>query len=799
MNTFLKIFIIALTIFGCLALSGIIQFGDYTPPMGKLLFPKTGLWQNADVFIPDFKLEDPALKDAVEIIYDDRGVPHIYANNLQDALLAQGYVEARDRLFQMDITSRSASGRLSEILGKKFVDADERTINAGMTYAAENAVSSWKKSPRFGQLETYVKGVNLFIDQLKEKQFPFEFKLLDYEPQTWTIENCSHIQKSMARVLCYGSNDIAYSNLYTVLGDSLFNKLYPERNAQDLPIIPKGTAFNEPVELDSFNFQLNAIDTFTYHERIKTNDGAGSNNWAVNAVKTKNGHPILSNDPHLNLTYPSVWYEIHIVTPDFNARGVTIAGMPGIMIGFNEHIAWGETNVGQDVKDFYRIKYTDQSRTKYIIDDQVLDIDIKSDTIKVRGSKDKILNTHYTKWGPIVYFSEDGDKDLALHWLAHEGINAEEAFTFVDALSSKNYSEYRKATSNFITPAQNFLVASKDDDIGIEINGLFPAKQEGDGKFIKDGSNSISGWERFIPEEQKAEAKNPPSGYVASANQWSTAEDYPYYYTGRSFENYRGRIINRYLASNSDLTVEDMKAFQLDNYNIKAEELTPFLLKSLEGVSLNDQQNELKSELEKWNFKYNPKDKAPIIFEKWFRTYRSMIIKNHADISERMFTKQPAAFVVSQLSLDNPTDFVFDDPKTDQKETAFDLSKQAFIELIPENLKENWGKENALRIGHIARIPGLGSDAMYLGGNGNVLNAINGSFGPSWRMIVELGDTINAIGVFPGGQSGNPPSKYYDNNTKYWANGEYHTLTLIGKDSVIQNKSLSITLNPKHE
>ena len=799
MKLFLKIFTITFTLFVCLLLSGAIEFEKYIPPIGKLLFPKTGLWQSAENFTPDFTLKHPSLKSEVQILYDERGVPHIYAQNTEDALLAQGYVEARDRLFQMDITSRSASGRLAEILGTKFVDIDERTLNAGMKWAADKAIASWKKSDRYQELTPYIDGVNLWIDQLKERQHPFEFKLLNYAPQTWTAENCAHIQKSMARVLCYGSNDIAYSNMRTIIGDSLFNKLYPDRNKLDVPIVPAGTPYAAAIPLDSFDNSLNVIDTFTFEERIKSPKGAGSNNWAVNAAKTKNGFPILANDPHLNLSYPSIWYELQITTPEYSTRGVSIPGMPGIMIGFNEHLAWGETNVGQDIKDFYQIKYLDDSREKYLIDGEVHDIVKIRDTIKVRGAEDQILETHYTKWGPIVYFSKSKQKDLALYWLAHEALNENEAFTFVDALASKNYDEYRAATSGFITPAQNFLVATREDDIGIEINGLFPAKQADDGKFVKDGSNSMSGWTEYIPEDQKAEVKNPSQNYVASANQWSTASDYPYYYTSRGFENYRGRIINRYLSDSEELTTDHMKDFQLDNFNIKAEELNPFLLSSIQGKELNKTQQAWQELLKNWDYIYNADQEAPVIFEKWFREYRRKIMSNIMDASDRMTVKTPASFVIADLSLNHPEDELFDDPLTEKVESASDLALTIFKSIQAGNMKENWGLENELKINHIARISGLGSNAMHIGGSGDVLNAMRGSFGPSWRMIVELGDTINAYGIFPGGQSGNPTSKLYDNNTEMWSKGEYYKLKLLSKEELSETQSLQITLNPKDE
>ncbi len=314
--------------------------GKPIPPLGKLLNPYSGAWQNVEKVdrYADFELKSEHITDEVKIVFDDRMVPHIFAQNLKDALFAQGYVEAYHRLFQMDLSTRSPDGKLSEILGPNLLDYDKKQRRLGLSYAADNAVKGWSKFPdKLANLDAYTAGINHYITNLSVANYPLEYKLLDFAPTEWTNRHSALLLKAMTQTLAGYEEDIEMSNALLMLGEQDFNTIYPDRNLKDIPVTEgpyKKRVSPTVTELISTN--LPSIS------RPRSPDGVGSNNWAVNGSKSATGMPILANDPHLGLSLPSVWYEIAITTPAFSAQGVTLLGMPGIMIGFNQNIAWGD-------------------------------------------------------------------------------------------------------------------------------------------------------------------------------------------------------------------------------------------------------------------------------------------------------------------------------------------------------------------------------------------------------------------------------------------------------------------------
>jgi len=776
-------------------MNGQIQMNSYFPPLGKILFPKTGLWQNASLFTPDFNLKNSILKESVKIIFDERYVPHIYAQNTHDALFAQGYIEARDRLFQMEVQSKSAAGRLSELFGSQTIAIDVSSREQGFEKAAQKAVDIWMLDDQIDLVHAYVAGVNQYISNLNSRTIPFEYKLLDVKPKPWTALDMVLVKKSMDRMLCGKSRDIEHSNLLSVLGDTLYHQLFQERNPYDQAIIPDDMDFDFEVNYDQFNEALNIIDSFPDQLKEDQIKGLGSNNWAVHGSRTTTGKPILANDPHLALTLPSIWYEVCMYTPEFESRGVSIPGLPGILVGFNKHIAWGTTNSAHDVKDYYLLKYIDREKGVYEIDGQHKTLTKRTEVIKVKSAKDTTINVFYSDWGPINYISKDGEKDMSVSWLPNQIVDREEYRSFIDILSAKSYDDFLEGMDHFSFPAQNFIAASKDGDIGIRVTGTLIQKQKNDGRFVKDGSFSVSGTNQIIPKSQLPQARNPESGYLASANQWSTNENYPYYYNTAYFENYRGRRINELLDTGEKLDLETIRSFQHDTYNIKASEVLPYFLNVIEGLELDTLQSAYMKELSSWNFKYEPDLKAPVIFDAWWRSYYSVVYDEIKTIRDRMPVMFPNEWVTVDLTTNDPNHDIFDINATTKKETADDIIIQTFMELTAnkDHLVSLSDYKN-YSIPHIARIGGLNSKKLKLGGSGNVLNAISNRAAPSWRMVVALGEEPEAYGVFPGGQSGNPNSPFYKDNIDKWAQGQYHELKLM-KQADITNPTLSITLN----
>jgi penicillin amidase len=758
------------------------------PAFGKLLSPYQGFWQNtkADHRANYRNKKLKGLKENVEIVYDERLVPHLFAQNLEDLSFAQGYITAQHRLWQMDVATRAASGRLSEVLGERTLEMDKRARRRGMVVGAEKSVEEWSKSKNYYLIEAYVAGINAYINALTPAQYPIEFKLLGYEPEAWSILKSALFLKNMALTLNYGYDDVGATNALKIFGKDVFNFLYPEINPKELPIIPAGTIWKtnstKNITRDTSKILLGNLSPFKGLD--KTKEGIGSNNWAVAGSKTASGKPILCSDPHLDLTLPSIWYEIQLQSPEVNVYGVSLPCLPFVIIGFNDNIAWGVTNVGHDVTDWYELDWIDSAKTVYRYDDEARKAELRIEAIKVKGKKTVIDTVRWTHYGPVMYESDEtGYKDLAMRWLSVEAAATEEFTTFLLLNQAKNYDDYSKALTNFVVPAQNFVFAAKDGDIALKANGRLPIRQASQGRFIMDGSTSRNEWQGFIPMDEVPQVKNPMRGFVSSANQRSTDETYPYYYLSEGFEAYRGRILNRELEKAQKATIEDMMALQTSSKSILAEEATPLLLAYLDKTKLNPLQMGLVQILETWDFNFNKEAIAPILFLEWSDEVYQLLwdeISIYKDSLEILPVRDWKTIEMMEL---HPLSAFWDNQKTPQKETPVDIITQAFLQMWErmkdklEGEKYTWKDHRGTYVAHLSRsIKPFGRYDVPTDGYRKALNAVGKTSGPSWRMVVELGDEIKAYGVYPGGQSGHPGSAFYDNMIDQWASGKYYEL-----------------------
>jgi penicillin amidase len=759
--------------------------GKPLPPLGNFLNPYSGVWQNAEApdSYGDIALNSSSVAQEVRIIFDERMVPHIYAENLKDALFAQGYVEAYHRLFQMDISTRSPAGRLSEVLGPNLLKYDKKQRRLGLSYAADNAVRSWQQFPDLLEnVDAYTAGINYYIENLSPAHYPMEYKLLDFAPTAWNNRRCALLLKAMSQTLAGYEEDIEMSNAFKLLGKDDFKVVYPLYNPKDIPVIEgpyiplKYKNINEAV-VEELSIYLPKIG------RPRSPEGVGSNNWAISGSKSETGNPLLANDPHLALSLPSTWYEIAITTPDFSAHGVTLLGMPGIMIGFNENIAWGETNVGHDVSDYYTVAWTDENRTSYMLDGKATKATLKIESYTVKGMKEVLDTVRYTAWGPIV----DDSINLALRWLVHDEASTPEFMTFVSGMTCNTYDEYLEATGTFQAPAQNFIYADNHNEIGLRINGKLPIKTYGEGVMVGDGSSTKNGWQGFIPRNENPQERNPTRGYVSSSNQWSTSTEYPYFFNG-NFEGYRGRMAHSVLSQDSIFSIADMKALQNSNYSIEAEEALGILLPLLDSSNLKQA-----SLLSEWNFEYNADAKAPPLFDRWFAALEQMIwdeIFSETTIA----LPTPDTWVTINLMESSKDHPFYDIQATPYTENLKDLVNASFtaVILLPNAAL---GATKKAHIPHLTRLPAFSSDTIHIGGTKRALNAMQQTVGPSWRMIVALGENPEAYGMYPGGQSGNPASAYYMNKINAWAKGEYDRIPLATQPESISSPIFKITIS----
>jgi len=767
------------------------KFGQL-PPLLKFLNPFSGFWQNAEPVKVNSsnKIILKGTRENVDVVFDDRMIPHIFAKNDHDVYYAQGYVTAMHRLWQMDFQTRYAAGRLSEVVGAQAIEVDRYHRRMGMVFGAEQSLQGILKNPKTREMVlAYTAGINAYIHSLSAANLPVEYKILNFLPEEWTPLKCALLLKQMSAVLAMGSDEFYMSNILNKFGPEVTNNLFPNYPFKEDPIIPKGTkwAFKPltvPPTPVAFN-QMMSSNTQTHQKE----DGIGSNNWAVSGEKTVSGYPILANDPHLNLTLPSIWYQIQLNAPGLNAYGVSLPGAPGITIGFNQDIAWGVTNVAADVLDFYQIKFKDNDHKSYWYNDKWNNTTQRLENIKIRGEKTEVDTVTYTHHGPVVYYQKPEKLSLsnnvpagnALHWIAHEKSN--ELMTFYYLNRGKNYEDYRNALTYYTAPAQNFAFASVANDIAITANGKFPLKWKEQGKFILDGTDPKSDWQGWITADQNPTVKNPPRSFVSSANQSSTDQTYPYYINWEFSSYERARRINDKLSAMKNITADSMRVMQSDSYSLFAENLLPGILDKVNLNSLNATQKEAFNLVNKWNKYFDANEIAASVFDLWSKRLFFNIWDDEFTIAT-VPMRYPSRDRTIELIIKEPNSKWFDNVKTAQKETLADLVNESFkytcdsLERKYGAIGKSWEWANVkhTNVPHLAKIPGFGSKTLLIGGAKSTINAMSESNGPSWRMVVELGKTPKGHGVFPGGQSGNPGSQFYDNMIDTWAKGELFDL-----------------------
>lgn len=763
-------------------------FGSPLPALGPLFSPFTGFWQNAE---PVDARPGPApsfagLEGPVQVAFDEHMAPHIFAGNMKDGAFVQGYLTAKDRLWQMDFISRAAVGRISEIIGERALEYDRNQRRKGMLLAAENALKGWSRSPEeLALLEAYSAGVNVYIAALSPADYPLEFKLMGYVPEPWSPLKCAMLFKYMAENLCSRNDDIPATNTYALLGPEAFALLFPEADPRQSPVIPENVIWDFeklPLEREAAPAAEMMSGLLPHRQLPQPPDGVGSNNWAVAGSKTANGNPILCNDPHLGLRLPAIWYELQLSVPGMNAYGVSLPGVPGIIIGFNENIAWGVTNAGHDVLDWYKVRWADEEKNTYHYGGQAKAVSRLVEVINVRGRKEPVLDTvKYTVWGPVVYEEPGPRQDMAMHWLALEVPEAKpfyEIGTFLRLMKGKGLEDYTEALKAYESPAQNFAFASRAGDIAITVNGNLPLKRDQQGRFVQDGSDPENAWYGFIPRDQLPQVRNPEQGFVSSANQNSTGASYPYYYNGR-FDHYRGRYINRRLEEMDSITVKDMMALQLDNYSILAEEGAPLLLSLLDSTNSTLRDHPKIQELRQWDFRFEKEAAAPVLFDRWLNEMEHLAFDELYALKDSLELIIPEKWVLLSLMRSHPGHPIFDIKETAALETAADVARLSLEAILEEGGSKSWSAYKNTHISHLARIEPFSTGLIDVGGYRDAPNAIKEDHGPSWRMVVELSDPVQAYGIYPGGQSGNPGSPYYQSMVEQWREGSYNKLFLM--------------------
>src|SRR5699024_2449480 len=453
------------------------------PPLGPFLNPISGFWANAvtkEQANLQISLPDKALVDSLNIYIEQKQSSEILTQNNQDLYYVQCYITARDRLWQMEFQTRAAAGRLSEVLGTRTLSMDRYQRHIGMGYAAEQALEGLLSNPKTATaVKAYARGVNAWINQLDRADYPVEYKILDYAPEEWTPIKTAYLLKYLTYTLASNNEDLRMSNTRTFFGENFIHNVLNIRPELTDPIIPTSKKWKfSPKDVqkpDSF-FTPAIVDSIPPFQPHPDN---GSNNWAVSGRKTASGYPILANDPHLNLTLPSIWYALQLHSPTQNTMGVSLPGAPAVIIGFNEDIAWGTTNVGADVWDWYEIEFRDSTYSEYRYNEEWKPTHKRTEKIKVKGRETVVDTVVYTHHGPVT--QNFGEQPLrsnipvgqAMRWIAYEESN--ELRYFLEINKATDYTDYRQALRHFGSPAQNWVFADSSD-IALTATGKYPLK-----------------------------------------------------------------------------------------------------------------------------------------------------------------------------------------------------------------------------------------------------------------------------------------------------------------------------------
>lgn len=737
----------------------------------------------------------PGLQGRVEVRRDARGVPHLRAGSLEDLLFAQGYVTAQDRLWQMDLNRRLAFGELAEIFGESALSFDIENRTLGLRQAAERAVNEMDSDSQ-RLLAAYARGVNAFITTHTDR-LPIEFRLLRYQPRPWQEIDCFGVALNMSKSLnASWRDDLMREQIRGKLPAELDADLFPDHSPLDHPVaepvpganaVPQRTlslALPSPRELDP------VLATLLPAEDDST-AGAGSNNWVVSGAHTQSGKPLLANDPHLGHSAPSVWYMVHLKGPDLDVAGVSLPGLPLVVIGHNERIAWGMTNTGPDVQDLYSESFNLADPNKYLHNGVWIDAEVREEVIKVRKQRDLRITVKTTRHGPVI--SHEGNRDLALEWTALQPHALR--FPFLKINQAQNWAQFTDALRDFTGPMQNFVYAGVDGNIGYYAAAWVPIRASGDGTVPSIGSTDDHDWTGTIPFESLPHAYNPPSGIIATANGRVVPDDYPYFITHKWDASFRTARIFQLLDSQKQFTVPDMLRIQADIHTLQDEWLAKQLLAAARAhpPSSADAQYAL-TLLGNWDGEARADSAATLVCEVARHALLDRILQpklgdSAADYHWSMSTIFLQNVLSNQWSRWLPPDD--QDFNTTLMESLEEAVRRIPV-LVGSHRRDEWqwGKTIPLTFHHYLsdNIPLFGRflnvGPVPQAGTGATVKQTTPTLGPSMRMVVDFAAFDDSVQNITLGESGQVLSPYYKDEFDAWYNGR--SFPMLFSDAAVE-------------
>ncbi len=785
------------------------------PPLGPLLDPANGLLASVRTAeLPAVAASRiPGLQGEVSITYDDRGVPHIFASTTADAYRALGYVVARDRLFQIEMQTRAGGGTLTELVGEVALPLDQATRALGMPRAAEGrvanadtATSTWR------MVSAYAEGVNAWRNQLARRDYPLEYKLLGRAPYTYSAVETMHLLNRMGYTLASSQDELRHARAAALVGREAADALFPTHAPIVEPIQPNGqlAARTDSVRMpgpgapDSTSVALlKAMGNVDLRLALglpeRGPDAVGSNNWAVAPARSASQHALLAGDPHLELTLPSIWYEAHLVVPDsMDVYGVTIPGLPGIVIGFNRDVAWTFTNVGADVMDFYLETVDDPiGPTRYRLDGAWQPLERRVERyLAPDGTLISEDTMRYTHRGPMRRIN---DQWISHRWTVLEG-DAREMEVFDKAARSTTARELLDyMAGNYFAPAQNMLAADRDGTIAIRSTGHYPIRPgDGRGDVLRDGASRSVDWTGYWPVGDYPQSFAPTQGFLASANQEPIDPRVQPRYLGTDWERpWRAMSINTLLRDNSAVTPDDMRAYQTEPLSQRAVAFVPAFVSAARNQPPAPSLEQAARILSAWDRRYTTDNTVAVLFEAAMANATRLLWDELQGNESQSTTGGPIpSDMMMAMLLDTPSSIWWDVGTTsaveDRDDILADALEQAYDELVSrvgdaDSPSWVWSRHRTANINHFLRIASFSRrDIPMRGGSGTLSPSTGaGTHGASWRMVVEMGDEVFAQATYPGGQSGHPASVRYDDRLADWTAGQLDTLRVPRTESAL--------------
>ncbi len=851
-KTLRRILTVMMSVFIVIALlAGYLNF-VWVPQTAQKSFPQTK---------GEVKLA--GLDAPVEIYRDSMGIPHIYAQTPHDLFMAQGYVHAQDRFWQMDFWRHIGSGRLSEMFGKSQVKTDAFLRTLGWRQLAEQEYEMLSSESRV-ILDAYTQGVNAYIAEREPVELSLEYAILtgllnrSYVIEPWTPIHSLTWAKAMAWDLRGNMGaEIERAILLKSFSSEQVNELFPPYPADHPRIVPQlanaSAARVAPQTVPMADFDQAALQQAAANLAMllpvlgPAGAGIGSNSWAVSGQLTTTGMPLLANDPHLGIQMPSIWYQVGLhcqpknETCPFEVAGFSFAGVPGVVIGHNNRVAWGFTNVGPDVMDLYVLKVNPANPNQYEFNGDWMDFEIRTETLHVAGSEPVEVKMRISRFGPVISDTYGPLQDniepeqqatpfraqagielpetyaIALRWTALEPSPIFEAIWGFN--KAQNWDEFRAAGQHFVVPAQNLLYADVEGNLGYQMPGNVPIRKNGDGRFPVPGWTDEYDWTGYIPFEELPYAFNPPSGYIVTANNQVPPDSYPYLVTTDWDYGFRAaRIVEMIEKAPGKIDIAYIQTMQGDNTNLNAASLVPALTALQPRF---EKQNEAIAfeMLQAWNYRNDMESQPAAVFE-WF--WWNLVIDIFDELPENYRPEGGSRwYEATRTLLQQPNSAWWDDQSTPEKvETRDDILLRAFTQSVAQ-IEEEYGKTPAqwptwgdlhtstfrnatLGKSGIAPIENLFNRGPFrtAGGEG-LVNATGWTIGasfqtdwlPSMRMIVDLGNFDNSLTVHTTGQSGHAYHPHYIDMADLWRNNQYYPM-LWNEQTITQQATERLRLTP---